>query len=124
MQAQQSAVAQQMAHLESYSASSEQLFGTATHPHPVTGADPNDAPEAEPPGEAPRSVVNSAAAPLESRQRGVASSSCLCVCMPPLTNEGNRTCVRYLTASTDTLNCTPVVPARVVIPCCHAVLGR
>ena len=53
VQAQQTAVAQQMAHLESYSATSEQLFGTAANPHPVTGAHPGDAPEAAAPGTRP-----------------------------------------------------------------------
>lgn len=50
MQAQQTAAAQQMAQLESYSATSEQLFGTACNPHPVTGVDPNDTPIAATPG--------------------------------------------------------------------------
>lgn len=42
MHAQHSAVAQQIAQLESYSASSEQLFGTAANPHPVTGLEPTE----------------------------------------------------------------------------------
>lgn len=41
MHAQSNAVAQQMAQLESYSATSEQLFGTASNPHLVTGSAPN-----------------------------------------------------------------------------------
>jgi hypothetical protein len=41
--AQQSALAQQMQQLESYAATTEQLFGTPGHPHLITGADPDEA---------------------------------------------------------------------------------
>jgi hypothetical protein len=44
MLAQNKAAAQQMEQLESYAATSEQLFGTASNPHHVTGVQPDEAP--------------------------------------------------------------------------------